>query len=681
MSWLDTTVAVFQDAERSVGNLVSMRQVVETVRTGDAILQRVLAVREVYAAKPYAEAKAETDAIKRKLPAITVCGDYTHLRKSGHCARYTGFVIVDIDHTTGMAHSSEVVRHLSADPACAFAMVSPSGCGVKAIYCTDATRESDHRSAWETVRDRVRRRIGLDIDPSGCDASRLCFLSFAPDCHVREDPEVVHVTPAAPAATPAAVTPANAPERVPEGMRHAWLVRRACQLRRLGCDQPSILAHLVEVAPRMLDGAKPAHELRAIATWAAARPDAHEDTMTEVQAARIAQGLFADDADDGDGIVDAVDLASEGRILRAPIIHGILRAGETMNISAAPKSGKSWLALNLAVSLSSGAPWLGYTCEPSRVLYIDNELHGETYAHRLRMVVQARHLDPQRMADRYRTRFLRGRQCDIHAILASLRAMHERGGWLPQVVVLDALYRFFPDGMDENSNTHMVAIYNAIDRVAMDLGIAFIIIHHTSKGSQAGKAITDVGAGAGAQSRAPDAHMIIRPHANPGMLSVHAVTRSWPDGVAIVIRKELPLFFEAVGENPDELERPDGGRDAAPMASDTLCDHIMAAVRSSPVVTIGSICESMRAHGVARVRVNDAVQMLVAQGQLHRHPRHRIGLSPYSPDAGPDITRRILAADPAISSRELARELGISHTSVARIRADANRKEHHEEDA
>src|SRR5690606_34090622 len=44
--------------------------------------------------------------------------------------------------------------------------------------------------------------------------------------------------------------------------------------------------------------------------------------------------------------------------LRRPIIHNLLRQGETANLIAPSKVGKSWLVTDLALSLATGTPWL-----------------------------------------------------------------------------------------------------------------------------------------------------------------------------------------------------------------------------------------------------------------------------------------------------------------------------------
>jgi uncharacterized caspase-like protein len=65
------------------------------------------------------------------------------------------------------------------------------------------------------------------------------------------------------------------------------------------------------------------------------------------------------------------------------------------------------------------------------------------------------------------------------------------------LIILDSFYRFLPIGDNENDNGTMAQVYNHIDRFAARLGCAFVLVHHASKGMQSGKAVTDVGAGAG----------------------------------------------------------------------------------------------------------------------------------------------------------------------------------------
>lgn len=238
--------------------------------------------------------------------------------------------------------------------------------------------------------------------------------------------------------------------------------------------------------------------------------------------------------------VSARQLMAACPALRPPVIENLLREGETMNVIASPKTGKSWLVLDLAIAVATGRPWLGrFPTVAGDVLIIDNELHGETSANRIPKVAKARGIDTDEFADRVFIRNLRGGLQDIVTLGSFFRAI-EPGRF--RLIVLDAFYRFLPAGTDENANADMASLYNHIDRYAADLGCAFVLIHHSSKGNQSGKSVTDVGAGAGSQSRATDAHLVLRPHEEPDVVVLEAAVRSWPPLDPVCLRWAFPVW-------------------------------------------------------------------------------------------------------------------------------------------
>lgn len=238
--------------------------------------------------------------------------------------------------------------------------------------------------------------------------------------------------------------------------------------------------------------------------------------------------------------------------LRPPVIEGLLREGETMNLIASPKTGKSWLVLDLAIAVAMGRPWLGrFPTVAGDVLIIDNELHGETSANRIPKVAKARGIGTDEFADSVFIRNLRGGLQDLVSLGPYFRAI-EPGRF--RLIVLDAFYRFLPAGMDENANADMATLYNHIDRYAADLGCAFVLIHHSSKGNQSGKSVTDVGAGAGSQSRASDAHLVLRPHEENDVVVLEAVVRSWPPPDPTCLRWAFPVWDMADDLDPKRLK-------------------------------------------------------------------------------------------------------------------------------
>jgi hypothetical protein len=242
--------------------------------------------------------------------------------------------------------------------------------------------------------------------------------------------------------------------------------------------------------------------------------------------------------------------------LREPVIHGLLRRGETMNVIAASKVGKSWLAADLALAIATKRRWLdAFDTEPGEVLIIDNELHPETSANRIPKIARAQGIPFADYHNRVWVENLRGRLLDIHGL----------GHYLDQlvpgrfrIIVLDAFYRFMPRDTDENDNGAMANIYNLLDCYAERLGSSFVLVHHASKGNQSGKSVTDVGAGAGSQSRATDTHVIMRAHEERDCVVFEAAVRSWPPVDPFCLRWTFPVWTPDRALDPAALrsERP-----------------------------------------------------------------------------------------------------------------------------
>jgi phage/plasmid primase-like uncharacterized protein len=57
-----------------------------------------------------------------------------------------------------------------------------------------------------------------------------------------------------------------------------------------------------------------------------------------------------------------------------PMVEGLIRKGSINQLVGSPGSGKSWLAMDLALCFATGYPWLGLQTTKARVCYIDSEL-------------------------------------------------------------------------------------------------------------------------------------------------------------------------------------------------------------------------------------------------------------------------------------------------------------------
>ena len=254
-------------------------------------------------------------------------------------------------------------------------------------------------------------------------------------------------------------------------------------------------------------------------------------------------------------ISSSEDIGAAKPTLREPIIEGIVRRGETINLIAAPKTGKSWLAIDLGLAVATGRKWLGNaSTQRGDVLLIDNELHRETLAHRIHSVRQAREISVGDSAGFFYSA-VRGRGFHFGNVD---RFFDGVGPGQFQLIVLDAYYRFIPPGHSENDNAQVASLYNRIDGWAEELDCAFVLIHHSTKGDQAGKAITDVGAGAGSQSRAADSHLVIRPHECAEHVVLDAVTRSFKPIQPTTLKWTFPVWNAVALEPRLKIEKGRG---------------------------------------------------------------------------------------------------------------------------
>ena len=326
-------------------------------------------------------------------------------------------------------------------------------------------------------------------------------------------------------------------------------------------------------------------------------------------------------------IVPASELIEQHPALHEPVIFGLLRRGETMNMVAAPKAGKSWLAHSLALAVANGAPWLGFETTPRCVLYVDLELHRSTFAYRLRKVAEKSDLSTGNIF-----------ACCERGAISGIDGLEQRVDELKQfgLIIVDAWYRALPPDCDENCNGDVMGVYNRLDAIAAETGCAFVLIHHTTKGSQGLKSTTDVGAGAGSQSRAADTHLVIRELKTPDAFGVSAVVRSWPRVEPFAIRRDFPLFVRDDSIDPTSFAGTKSSSSSGGTPSTSVKPTKQELVRHVPTVALGGdpktraeVVELLRQRllcsaSAAETAVKSAVELgLVRLDRLPNQPPER----------------------------------------------------------
>jgi len=120
-------------------------------------------------------------ASKLKLPAITPCALFNGRRIQPNILRYNQIIILDFDKMT----PEEMKRLKTLICLCLYTyacFVSPSGNGLK-VFVRVSTCAEQHKMAFLAVQQFYMALTGFEIDPSGKDVTRLCFVSYDPDLY------------------------------------------------------------------------------------------------------------------------------------------------------------------------------------------------------------------------------------------------------------------------------------------------------------------------------------------------------------------------------------------------------------------------------------------------------------------------------------------------------------------
>lgn len=243
--------------------------------------------------------------------------------------------------------------------------------------------------------------------------------------------------------------------------------------------------------------------------------------------------------------------------LAPELIEGVLRKGHKMLIAGPSKAGKSFLLIELALSIASGSEWLEHKCNKGRVLYINLEVDGASFYRRVADTAKAMEIKVPDGLDIWN---LRGENTFIEKLTPILLRRAKDKGY--NAIIFDPLYKI--NKADENSASEMGEFFNYLDHICKKLNASIICCHHHSKGGQAQKSSIDRASGSGVFARDPDALMdMIRIDPRDAGKSLEKGQTAWR--ISSVLREfESPEDIDVIFSHPvhkitDEL------KDAEPM--------------------------------------------------------------------------------------------------------------------
>lgn len=118
--------------------------------------------------------KKKRSVLKKKLPGAIFAGTFS-TRRADAVETRSGILVLDVD---DVGDAPALRDRLAGDRHVRAAFVSPSGAGIKIVM---PTGERAHGDAYRAAEVYLRNAYGAEVDPSGKDICRMCFLSHDPD--------------------------------------------------------------------------------------------------------------------------------------------------------------------------------------------------------------------------------------------------------------------------------------------------------------------------------------------------------------------------------------------------------------------------------------------------------------------------------------------------------------------
>ena len=219
-------------------------------------------------------------------------------------------------------------------------------------------------------------------------------------------------------------------------------------------------------------------------------------------------------------IMHPCDFVERPPVVPPDAIKGVLRRGSKMLLAAGSKSWKSWVLLDLALSIATGYEWLGFEVEQGKALFVNFELQDYEIWDRVKHIVSARRMGSKLGHSEELKRSLglwnlRGKVASLSTLIEPLIQEVKKGGYT--MVIIDPVYNAMGE-LDENCAADVNALMIQFESIAAcETRPAVVFAHHFAKGNAMDKQSIDRMSGSGVWARNPDAVMSLT---KPAMVKV-----------------------------------------------------------------------------------------------------------------------------------------------------------------
>lgn len=281
------------------------------------------------------------------------------------------------------------------------------------------------------------------------------------------------------------------------------------------------------------------------------------------------------------------------------LVDGLWSAEGVGVIGGAPKCGKTWLSLELALGVAAGADVLGRfpVDSPGPVLVYGAEDRAEQLRERMEAICAARSLElaalpigliavPSLRLDD---------ECDFERLQATV--MHHQ----PRLLILDPLVRLHR--CDENSAGEMSLLLASLRALQREHAVALVLVHHLSKAPfvRPGQALR----GSGDLHAWGDSNLYLRHRSGDLLLYVEHRAAPSPE----------PFAIDLVTEPAAHLEVVDRQAAPAPAAAAAVAERVLIVLGRDGPLTREQLRSELRTRNAT---LGEALVRLRADGCIER---------------------------------------------------------------
>jgi len=249
-------------------------------------------------------------------------------------------------------------------------------------------------------------------------------------------------------------------------------------------------------------------------------------------------------------IISCSHLSNKILPLPPELVRGLIHKGAKAVVGGGSKSYKTWVLVDLAISVATGTQWWGFETRAGKVLYVNFEIQEAFIKKRIEEILRAKGVEVPRDLFIWN---LRGYAADFEKLIPKMISQIEGQGF--SLIIIDPIYKGLGDN-DENSAAGIGKLMNQIEKLAVKSQAAVVSGTHFSKGNQSRKESIDRISGSGVFGRDPDTILTLTPHDSENSYTVDVTVRDFPPIPSFCVEWKYPLMIKNEDLNPKELRDP-----------------------------------------------------------------------------------------------------------------------------